>query len=75
MKVTKYVYGTDPSLVPLSDSDGWDDEIIKAAGFDPNDEEVAVCTLVEDWNGHKEGATVVTGCTVEGHPFAVVEEE
>jgi len=45
MKITKYTY-SNPNLVPLSDSDGWDDKIVRAAGFDPNDEEVAVCTLV-----------------------------
>mgnify|MGYP005869050279 CR=1 FL=1 len=46
-------------------------ETIKAAGFDPDDEELAISHLARDWNGHQRGALVVHGLLVEGHPFAI----
>ena len=44
---------------------------IEAAGFDPDDEELAISLLARDWNGHKRGSLVVHGLLVEGHPFAI----
>jgi hypothetical protein len=62
-----------PIDVSLDDGNSWewDDEEIKSAGFDLNDEEISLCRLAQDWNGHPRGARVVTGLTVQGYPFAV----
>lgn len=75
MKFRHYTYGNNPGTLPL-DCDGYIegyDEICTAAGFNPEDEEVNVCTLTEDWNNHPAGSIVVTGLTTAGHPFAVAE--
>lgn len=87
MKFKRYVYGNTPELVPVNDEsvglplgpgeDTIEDfekkwgETLLAAGFDPDDEEITVVELAEDWEGHPAGSLVVTGCTVEGHPFAI----
>jgi len=47
------------------------DEEWQAAGFDPEVEEAGIGMLTEAWNGHPVGAIVLSGLTVEGHPFAV----
>lgn len=47
------------------------DAEIKEAGFEPEDEELCFSRLAHDWNGHKAGARIIHGLTVEGHPFAV----
>ena len=73
-KITRYTWDN-PNLVPLRSADLWDGDIVKAAGFDPEDEEVTVCDLAEEWNGHPAGSLVVTELTVCGHSFAVVELE
>jgi hypothetical protein len=69
---TRYTY-LQPHDVPLADGDceDWDEAAVVAAGFDPADEEVSICTLTEEWNGHPAGSRVVTTLTVSGHPFAV----
>ena len=46
-------------------------EIATAAGFGPNDEELTICELGRDWNGHRRGSLVVIGPVAEGHSFAV----
>lgn len=74
-KLTKYTWSNTPSLVPLRAADLWDEEVVVAAGFDPQDSEVTVTDLAEAWNGHPAGSLVVTELTVEGHRFAVVELE
>ena len=73
-KITRYTWDN-PKLVPLRSDDLWDNDIVTAAGFDPEDEEVTVCDLAEEWNGHPAGSLVVTELTVRGHSFAVVEIE
>lgn len=72
-KITKYTYGNAPNQVPLRAADLWNDDVVAAAGFDPDDSDVTVTDLAEDWHGHPAGSLVVTGLTCEGHPFAVVE--
>lgn len=47
------------------------DALVKAAGEDPNDEEISLTLLSEPWEGHPAGALVVTGLSLEGHPFHV----
>lgn len=72
MKFKHYTY-SDPSFLPV-DFDGYlpgYDAYCKAAGFDPEDDEVNVGMLTEEWNGHPAGSVVVSGLTTEGHPFAV----
>ena len=44
--------------------------ICKAAGFNPNDEEVAIGTLRADYAGLPKGTLIVSGQTTEGAPFA-----
>jgi hypothetical protein len=85
----RYVYNQPHSLpVTWDDDEMWrrwpatiragqdltDDEW-RAAGFEPDDEEAGFGALTDDWNGHKAGALVVSGLTVEGHPFAVEDAE
>ena len=75
---TRYRYSTQPGLLPLTDDSlGYDSRTTEGdayrAGFDPDDEELTLCELAEDWNGHPKGARVLTGLQVEGHPFAVEE--
>jgi hypothetical protein len=69
-----YTYSTNPDMLPVN----WEesmvddyDEIVKSAGFNPEDEEVSVGYLKKDWNGHQKGAIVVSEMTEEGHSFAV----
>lgn len=71
MLLINYRYGPNPNDVPLAD-DYWDESLVAAAGFDPDDEEVAVCRLARGWNGHPEGTQVVTGLTVQGHKFTII---
>lgn len=74
----RYVYNQ-PSELPVEYDiwfklpDGCDDlgDVIAAAGLDPDDEEIGVGLLEEQWQGHVAGCIVVSGLTVEGHPFAV----
>ena len=70
----RYTY-SDPDVLPVNWDDGIDGQgfvlAALAAGFDPNDEETGAGRLTEEWNGHAAGALVVSGLTVEGHPFAV----
>lgn len=75
MKLTSYTY-QNPDTLPVEWDDGFSlqqitDEDVQAAGFDPNDEELNSGTLTEEWNGHPAGSVVLSGATVEGHPFAV----
>lgn len=44
------------------------------AGFDPDDDELGMGTLQQEWNGHPAGALVVSGLTTAGYPFAVSNE-
>lgn len=73
MVFKQYTYGSTSASLPVSESfcPVNYDELVRVAGFDPNDEEIVVCELEEDWNGHKVGALVVTGMMVAGHKFAV----
>ena len=75
MKFKKYTYGNKPELLPLSESFGLvdDEKIISLAGFDPHDEEVTMCELADDWNGHPIGSLVITGITISGCPFTIFE--
>ena len=70
----RYRYGTTPHELHLEEA-GWQDLPsdleYREAGFDPEDEEVTICRLIDAWNGHPAGSVVITGLTVEGHPFAV----
>ena len=76
MRFLRYVY-TRPDALPLDEENppavGGEDFVAacEAAGFDPDDEEITACRLAAAWNGHPAGAVVITGLTVEGHPFAV----
>lgn len=38
------------------------------------DDEIGIGTLTREWNGHPEGAVIVSGLTVAGYPFAVSRE-
>lgn len=74
MKFKKYVYGNNPEMLPI-DCDGYIegyDEYCIEAGFNPDDEEVNVCTLSDDWNGHKKGSIIVTDIMVQGSEFAII---
>lgn len=63
-----------------SDAVNWDaypmdwEALVTAAGMDPDDDEIGVGTLTEAWNGHPEGALIVSGLTTAGYPFAVSVE-
>jgi len=70
-KFKLYRFATKPELVPLGGERSWDEQAVRAAGFDPEDEDVVCCELTEEWEGHPAGSLVVTGCTIEGYPFAV----
>jgi len=72
MKFKKYIYNQ-PELLPLSEPFYLEnyDEIVTDAGFNPQDEEVIMCELTEDWNDHSVGSLVITGLTVTGHPFTI----
>ncbi len=76
MKTKKYRhnFGTVHRGLPLNEEMFWDEEVVIAAGFDPEDEEVVVKELAVEWNGHPAGSYVVMGATVEGHTFAVVQK-
>jgi len=79
---TRYVYAAGPDSVsvgaPLEDGEDLDgvcldwSEVVSAAGFDPDDQEISITRLVAVWRGHAAGSLVVTGLKVDGHPFAVV---
>lgn len=74
MKITSYRWSTHPQeLLDLTEELTSDDTLIAAAGFDPQDPEVEVLWLKEPWKTHPAGAALVTGCTTEGHPFAIIE--
>ena len=49
-------------------------KVVAAAGMDPDDDEIGVGILTRDWNGHPEGAVIVSGLTIAGYPFAVSTE-
>lgn len=68
----KYTYGTCPNLVPLEQAgiEDWD-ATVSSTGENPEDEEISICRLTDDWNNHPKGSLIVTGLTVEGHPFYV----
>ena len=75
MKFTTYTY-QNPAPLPVEWDDGFSlqqiaDEDVQAAGFGPDDEELNSGTLTEAWNGHPAGSVVLSGATVEGHPFAL----
>lgn len=68
----RYRFGNNPSAVQLTDSPApWDDDLVRAAGFDPGDDEVTISQLAEPWERHPAGALVVVGLTLPGYPFAV----
>lgn len=73
MRFTRYVYDNTPHLLPADGPEPAGDwqQIVRTAGFDPADEELAWATLSAPWNGHPAGSIVVTELTVEGHRFAV----
>jgi len=74
-RLHKYVFAN-PAAVPLGDANlGVDDydEIMRACGLDPEDEEYTTAILQEDWEGHPAGSDVIVGLTVTGHPFWVIE--
>lgn len=67
------VFTTDiPEINPSNTPKGWDYErFIEAAGFDPADEEINICVLIEAWGGYVEGTLIICGCTVEGHDYTI----
>ena len=52
-----------------------EDAEISAAGFDPEDHEVSITTLAEDWNGHPKGSRVIGTLALRDHSFAVEQGE
>jgi hypothetical protein len=70
----RYVYGPGAERPAAEEAAtiGLDvDAAARAAGFDPEDPDLWVGRLTEEWDGHAAGALVVSGLAVEGHPFAV----
>lgn len=60
-------------LLPLIDWDTCEGDFAatcRAAGFDPNDEEVAIGTLRAAYAGLPAGTIIVSGQTTEDAPFA-----
>lgn len=73
---TKYIYSTQPKLLPVQRADGWpDDSLLRSLGFDPEDEELWIGELTADWKGHKKGATVISGLMLEGYPLAIEKDK
>lgn len=74
-EIHEYVFSTDPSLVPLSESGKMEnyDVVVRACGENPDDEEITNSILSEDWNGHKAGSDVIIGLATEGSSFYVIE--
>lgn len=76
MRIFRYL--VDMKAVPVdffADPDGnWErDSLVEAAGFDPNNEEVAIGALTDAFEGHPDGAAVVTR-TLEGRAYIAVVE-
>lgn len=59
LKFRRYNY-VNPSKLSLNESFYADnyDNIISAAGFDLEDDEIVLCELKEEWNGHPSGSLV-----------------
>jgi hypothetical protein len=60
-------------LLPLVDWDNCEGDFVatvRAAGFNPDDEEVSVGILRASYAGLPKGTEVVSGQTTEGAPFA-----
>jgi hypothetical protein len=79
MEFSRYIYAVNPdAFVELVDWDRNPDvdwtEAVTAAGFDPEDEDISWGVLDEPWNGHPEGAVVISGNIVEDHRFVVSRE-
>lgn len=47
------------------------DDELRAAGFQPDDEEAAISLLAEEWNGHPAGSRVIHSLILTDYPFAV----
>lgn len=59
--------------IPVDFDIGWVDEVtISSAGFNPNDEELVIGELTEEWDHNPTGSLVISGLSVEGHPFTVL---
>ena len=74
-KVKRFTWGNRPDLLPVN----WEaepfvsEDLVRRAGFGPSDHELGFGELVESWNGNRKGAIIISGCTIEGYPFAIVE--
>jgi len=73
-RATRYEFGNTPELPPLTDG-GWNDDLVRAAGFDPDDDEVWCRALEKDWGGHHAGADVVGSLTLPGWEFVVFDSD
>ena len=78
MKTTNYVYSNSTKLVPLSDDEPDNIDFhtaCKLAGENPDDEELSLCTLGEDFECFPAGSPVLTGYQVQGHNFYIFEDK
>ena len=73
MELFKLYTYSNPNNLPVEEGNSYtpDEELLESLGFSPEDEELWLGTLTEDWNGRAKGSTVISGLTCEGHPFAV----
>jgi len=75
--VEKWQWGLGTASIGLRDCshDLPFDEVCKAAGVPPWDEELELRELAHDWQYYLAGTPVLTGLTTEGHPFWMVQAE
>ncbi len=60
-----------PEAVPFQRSDLWDKDMIAAAGFDIQKDDVNFGILTRSWNGHPAGSIIITGPRKVGEKFAI----
>lgn len=78
MKFKDYIYGTEPENLPFMVDEGISDsevyqKIVSEAGENPDDPNITICKLSENWNGHQKGSLVVTDLSIQGYRFHVRE--
>lgn len=60
-----------PEAVPFQRTDHWDKAMIRAAGFDPEKDDLTIGILTAPCNGHAAGSVVISGPRKVGEKFAV----
>jgi hypothetical protein len=69
----RFYHFINPDALPWGDEAPWpSDRVFRKAGWNPEDEEVAVSELAAPWDGNPAGSLIIYAVVDSGQPFTIV---